>query len=96
LVYAVALLTALMLGFIAWSAVFRLRRDRVRTQRTLSRGKFAFRPKERARFLLERSFPIPEAKPHWEGPLVASLPGDASQAVPPVEPGMPAAPPRAP
>ena len=73
LIYTIAILTALMLAFIAWSAVFRLRHDRIKMERELTRGKFAFRPKERARLLLKRSFPVAEGKPHWEDPLVSNL-----------------------
>jgi hypothetical protein len=51
----------------------RLRRDRVKTQREQTRGKFAFRPRDRVRFLLARSFGIIPEKPEWEDKLIARL-----------------------
>jgi hypothetical protein len=62
-----------MLGYMVWLVTFRLRRERVATERERTRGKRAFRPKERIRFLLHRSFRVPEEKPDWEEPLVSSL-----------------------
>ena len=73
MIYFVSAATAAMLGYMLWSTLFRLRHDRVRRQRSLTRGKFAFRTKERARFLLNRSFGVTEDKPEWEEPLVSSL-----------------------
>lgn len=103
MIYLVALVTAAMLGFMLWSTLFRLRRDRVKAERDLTRGKFAFRPKERLRFLLGRSFKVSEDRPEWEEPLVSTLakipPPDAErnernlkkdseQAQPPAEPNV--------
>lgn len=73
MVYALANLTFLMLGFIGWLTIFRLRRERVETERVLTRGKFAFRSKERARYLLTQSFPIAGEKQPWEDGLVSKL-----------------------
>ena len=73
MVSAIAIVTALMLGFIAWSTAFRLRYDRIMAERELTRGKFAFRPRERARLLLRRSFPVAAGKPRWEDPLISNL-----------------------
>lgn len=73
MVLAIAILTFVMLGFIAWVTVFRLRRERVETERERTRGKHAFRPKERARYLLGRSFPVAEEKAPWEDGLVSKL-----------------------
>lgn len=64
---------AAMLGYMLWSASFRLRPDRVRAERDRKRGKFAFRPKERIRFLLNRSFSVPDEKIEWEDALVSRL-----------------------
>ena len=64
---------AAMLGYMVWSAGFRLRKDRIRSAREKTRGKFAFRPRERIRFLLGRSFQVSEDKPEWETSLVSNL-----------------------
>lgn len=64
---------AAMLAYMIWSTGFRLRKDRIRSQRDRTRGKFAFRPRERIRFLLGRSFPVSEDKPEWETSLVSNL-----------------------
>jgi hypothetical protein len=76
MIYPLVALTAAMSGYMAWLLVFRLRRDRVLAQRQLTRGKFAFRPKDRLRFLLSRSFKIPEERPEWEDRLVSGLAAD--------------------
>ena len=73
MIYLVSAATAAMFGFMLWSTLFRLRPDRVRSQRSLTRGKFAFRTKERARFLLKRSFDVVGDKPDWEDPLISKL-----------------------
>jgi hypothetical protein len=73
MLYLIAASTVGMLGFMLWSVGFRLRRDRVAAERELTRGKFAFRPKERLRFLLNRSFETSVEKAEWEDPLVSSL-----------------------
>ena len=73
MIYLISAATALMFGYMLWSTLFRLRHDRVKTQRRLTRGKFAFRPKERLRFLLGRSFQVADDKAEWEEPLVSSL-----------------------
>jgi len=73
MIYLVSAATAAMLAYMLWSTLFRLRHDRVRTQRSLTRGKFAFRTRERARFLLKRSFDVVNDKPDWEDPLISSL-----------------------
>jgi hypothetical protein len=79
MIYLVSAATAAMFGFMLWSTLFRLRPDRVRGQRSLTRGKFAFRTKERARFLLDRSFDLVRDKPDWEDPLISKL-NDAARA----------------
>ena len=74
MIYVASAATALMLGYVFWLAVFRLRHDRVRSERERTRGKHVFRrPQDRARFLLNRTFTAPPDKPEWEEPLVASL-----------------------
>ncbi|MFN3388051.1 MAG: hypothetical protein ACK40O_03910 [Allosphingosinicella sp.] len=72
--YLLPVLTAAMLGYMVWAVAVRLRRDRVKTERERSRGRFAFRrPIERVRFLLNRTFRTPDEEPEWEKPLVSSL-----------------------
>ena len=72
--YVIPALTLGMLGYMVWLVTFRLRRERVATERELTRGKRSFsRPKQRLRFLLHRSFRLPDEKPDWEEPLVSSL-----------------------
>lgn len=86
MIYIIPVLTLAMLAFVFWRAAFSMRRDRVRAERELHRGKFAFRPKERARFLLSRSFHVAKDKPEWEDPLVtrlAEVPAPAAEAPPP-------------
>jgi hypothetical protein len=72
--YVLPALTLSMLGYMVWLVTFKLRRERVATERETTRGKRAFsRPKQRLRFLLHRSFQVPEEKPEWEEPLVSTL-----------------------
>ena len=73
MIYLIPAATAAMLGYMLWSTVFRLRHDRVRTERDLTRGKFAFRARERVRLLLSRSFRIADDKAEWEDPLLSTL-----------------------
>jgi hypothetical protein len=96
MLYLVPVLTISMLAYMAYATLFRLRRDRVVTQRERMRGRSTFRPKERARFLLRKSFPPVEQKAEWEEPLVASLTQAAALApaeaeAHPAEPATPAA-----
>jgi hypothetical protein len=75
MLYLVAFATAGMLAYMMWLAAFRMRRDRLASQREQSRGRHVFRrPKERVRFLLNRSFKVPEERPEWEENLVSRLP----------------------
>lgn len=73
MIYPLVAITAAMSGYMVWLLVFRLRRDRVLAQRDLTRGKFAFRPKDRVRFLLKRSFDVPRERAEWEDRLVSGL-----------------------
>jgi hypothetical protein len=71
--YLLAAATLAMMGYMLGVTMLRMRRDRVLAQRHLTRGKFAFRPRERARLLLNRAFrPSPE-KAEWEDPLLTRL-----------------------
>ena len=76
MIYPLVALTAAMSGYMVWLLVFRLRRDRVLAQRNLTRGRFAFQPKERLRFLLRRSFDVLPERPEWEDQLVSGLADD--------------------
>lgn len=73
MLYFIQAATVLMFLGMLWLAFVRLRPDRVTTKRRLTRGKFAFRPRERMRLLLNSSFKLPEDRPEWEDPLVARL-----------------------
>ncbi|MFC7499571.1 hypothetical protein ACFQRC_10085 [Enterovirga sp. GCM10030262] len=73
MIFLISSVTAAMIGYMAWRLLFRMRGDRIRTERKLTRGKFAFRPKERLRFLLRRSFDVSPNEPEWEAPLLSSL-----------------------
>ena len=71
--YLLASATLAMMGYMLWVTMFRLRRDRVLGEREVTRGKFAFRPRERVRLLLNRAFRPSAEKPEWEDPLLARL-----------------------
>jgi hypothetical protein len=73
MIYLLAAATAGMFGYMLWMVAFRLRRDRVSAERDLTRGKFAFRPKERLRFLLNNAFEVPAQKEQWEDSLASCL-----------------------
>lgn len=73
MLYVIPALTLGMLAYMVWLVAFRLRRDRVARERALTRGRRAFRPRERLRFLLHRAFHVPPAPPDWEDPLVSRL-----------------------
>ena len=73
MIYLISSVTAAMIGYMAWRLLFHMRRDRIHTERKLTRGRFAFRPKERLRFLLRRSFDVSPEEPAWEAPLLSSL-----------------------
>lgn len=73
MIYIIPAATASMFGYMLWLLVFRLRRDRIRTERSLTRGRSAFRPKDRMRFLLKRTFGVAEATPEWADPLLSKL-----------------------
>lgn len=80
--YMLPAATVAMLGFVFWRTVFRLRKDRLMLTRAQTRGKYALRPRDRLRLLLNRSFQVTDDKPEWEEPLVAKLaeapPGEAA------------------
>jgi hypothetical protein len=73
MLYFLTAATTAMLGFMVWTTVFRMRHDRVRTQRQLTRGKFAFRARERARLLLNKAFQVADDNPEWQDELVSTL-----------------------
>ena len=62
-----------MMGYMIGVTMFRMRRDQVFAQRKVTRGKFAFRPKERLRLLLNHAFRPPAETPPWEEALVSRL-----------------------
>ena len=73
MIYAMPAVTAAMAAYILWLVVFRLRRDRIRTARERTRGKFAFSPGKRARLLLSRAFEAPRDAPEWQDRLISAL-----------------------
>lgn len=70
--YVLAAAIAAMWGYILWLTL-RLRRDRVKTQRELTRGRFAFRRRDRIRFLLGRAFGAAPDRPEWEEAMLARM-----------------------
>lgn len=63
-----------MLGYMFGRTAVAMRRDRVLTERELTRGRHAFTPRHRLRFLLDRAFHVrPEEEPHWQAELKESL-----------------------
>ena len=71
--YLLAAATLTMMGYMLWVTMFHLRRDRVRGEREASRGRFAFRPRERLGLLLKRAFRPSAENPQWEDPLLSRL-----------------------
>lgn len=71
--YVLAAATLAMMGYMLGLTMFRMRRDRVRAEREVTRGMFAFRPRERARLLLNRAFAPAIEKAPWEDPLLSRL-----------------------
>lgn len=71
--YFLAAAVLAMMGYMIGVTMFRMRRDRVFAQREVTRGKFAFRPKERLRLLLNRAFLPPAETAPWEEALVSRL-----------------------
>jgi hypothetical protein len=70
----IAAMTFAMIGYMVWLVAYRLRRDRLSSERAMSRGKRGFRPKERLRWLLRETFGVAEERPDWEAPLLSRLP----------------------
>ncbi|HWH17159.1 MAG TPA: hypothetical protein VNT77_02310 [Allosphingosinicella sp.] len=63
-----------MLGYMFWRSAAHLRRDRVMNERELTRGRHAFTPRHRLRFLLGRAFRVREdEEPDWQAELKSSL-----------------------
>lgn len=73
MVYLLPAAVVSSLGFMFWMVAFRLRSDRVRFAREVTRARFRYRPANLARFLLGRSFAIPHDPPEWERRLISSL-----------------------
>jgi hypothetical protein len=71
--YVLAAATLAMMGYMLGLTMFRMRRDRVLAEREITRGKFAFRPRERVRLLLNRAFAPSSEKAQWEDPLISRL-----------------------
>lgn len=82
MLYIIPATIVAMSGYVAWLLLFRLRRDRVQAERKLTRGKFAFQPRQRARFLLGKTFSVPHEKADWEDPLVSRLRTSSSETPP--------------
>lgn len=63
-----------MLGYMFWRSAAHMRRDRVLTEREQSRGRHAFTPRQRVRFLLSRAFHVrQDEEPRWQAELKSSL-----------------------
>ena len=73
MIYVLPVLTLTMLGYMFWSSMFRLRRDRIRAMKEADRSAIIFTPRQRARTNLNRAFVLPEQRPEWEPGLLASL-----------------------
>ncbi|MBA3677815.1 MAG: hypothetical protein H0W74_10510 [Sphingosinicella sp.] len=73
MVYFLAFATIVMMAYMAWQIVFRLRPERIKYARHATRGKHAFRPKDRMRFLLHQAFGTADDHPEWAEPLVGQL-----------------------
>jgi hypothetical protein len=71
--YFLAAAVLAMMGYMLGVTMFRMRRDRVLGEREITRGTFAFRPKERVRLLLNRAFRPSAEKTEWEDPLISRL-----------------------
>lgn len=62
-----------MLGYMAWLAIARMRRDRVYNERDATRGRHAFTRFHRAKYLLARAFRPEAEEPRWQTELRKSL-----------------------
>ena len=71
--YAIPLLTLVMLAYMYWATVFRLRRDRLRATRRSDRSGIIASPRRRVRSSLTRAFEIPARRPEWEADLLGRL-----------------------
>jgi len=80
--YVLAAAIAAMWGYILWLTL-RLRHDRVKTQREQTRGRFAFRRRDRIRFLLGRAFGTVPDSPEWEDALLARMGKNSTHGRPP-------------
>ena len=73
MIYALPVLIFAMLGYMFWSSMFRLRRDRIRGMKKADRSELILTPRQRVRANLKRAFALPEQKPEWEAGLLANL-----------------------
>jgi hypothetical protein len=73
MLYALAVLTLSMMGYMWWVTAFQMRRDRLRTEKSADRSHVIMTPKQRARVQLMRAFRLSDDKPDWESRLVKSL-----------------------
>ena len=62
-----------MLAYMFWRTAAQMRRDRVLYERETTRGRHAFTPKHRLRFLLNRAFRPGDEEPGWQAELRGSL-----------------------
>jgi hypothetical protein len=74
MLYVVPVLVVAMLGYMFWTAAYRLRRDRLRAMKVSDRSGVILSRRQRARASLTRAFRIPERRPEWEDELLATLP----------------------
>lgn len=73
MIYALPVLILTMLGYMFWSSVFRLRRERLRAVKSSDRSGVILTPRHRARANLTRAFVLPAQRAEWEAGLLANL-----------------------
>jgi hypothetical protein len=73
MIYALAALTFVMLGYMFWISTFRLRRDRLRLARSSDRSRIIAAPRERLRANLNQAYGLPRQEAEWESRLIANL-----------------------
>ena len=73
MIYAFPVLTLTMLGYMFWSLMFRLRRDRLRAMKNSDRSGIILTPRQRVRANLTRAFVLPGQEPEWEAGLLANI-----------------------
>ena len=73
MIYALPVLVFTMLGYMFWSTMFRLRRDRLSAMKNSDRSGLILTPRQRVRANLARAFVLPDQEPDWEADLLSSL-----------------------